>query len=209
MTTSASLACTLLQFGELAFADVGGGHRFSTPLGQTAHDDGAGGRRQAAQFFERIAADPGPLGQGHADQKRLFEANSEVAARSIKRHVDRGSLLSSSIVAYRGGRSQAPQRRQERGCRRCWRMTTRITRLNVGAVAMTIRIKRTLDSEILHLPELCPLLGKAVEITVQEQPAVLPGTGDWAALEEAARDLEGYDFDAWRRQRDYDLHSMV
>jgi hypothetical protein len=71
---------------------------------------------------------------------------------------------------------------------------------------MTIRIRRTLDSETLHLPELRPLLGKRVEITVEEEPAILPGTGDWAALEEAASDLEGYDFDAWRRQRDYDLH---
>ena len=69
----------------------------------------------------------------------------------------------------------------------------------------TIRIKRTLDSETLHLPELRPLLGKEVEIIVRDQSAVLPGTGDWAALEEAAQDLEGYDFDAWRRQREYDL----
>jgi hypothetical protein len=68
-----------------------------------------------------------------------------------------------------------------------------------------IRIHRTLDSETLHLPELRPLLGKTVEIIVQEQPAILPGTGEWAALEEAAGDLEGYDFDAWREQRDYDL----
>jgi hypothetical protein len=69
----------------------------------------------------------------------------------------------------------------------------------------TIRIQRTLDSETLHLPEIRPLLGKTVEIIVQEQPAIVPGTGDWAALEEASRDLEGYDFDAWRRQREYDL----
>jgi hypothetical protein len=69
---------------------------------------------------------------------------------------------------------------------------------------MTIRIQRTLDSETLHLPELRPLLGKAVETIVREQPAIRPGTGDWAALEEAAANLEGYDFDAWREQRDYD-----
>jgi hypothetical protein len=69
----------------------------------------------------------------------------------------------------------------------------------------TIRIQRTLDSETLHLPELRPLLGKTVEIVVQEHPATLPGSGDWAALEEASRELDGYDLDAWRRQRDYDL----
>ncbi len=70
----------------------------------------------------------------------------------------------------------------------------------------TIRIQRTLDSETLHLPELRPLLGKTVEIIVQEQQAIVPGTGDWVALEEAAADLDGYDFDAWRRQREYDVH---
>jgi hypothetical protein len=70
---------------------------------------------------------------------------------------------------------------------------------------MTIRIKRTLDSETLYLPEIRPLLGKNVEITIQEEPVVVPGTGDWGALEEAAADLEGYDFEAWRQQRDYDL----
>jgi hypothetical protein len=68
-----------------------------------------------------------------------------------------------------------------------------------------IRIRRKLESETLHLPELKPLIGKNVEIIVQEQPVVFAGTGDWAALEEAANDLEGYDFDAWRRQREYDL----
>ena len=34
----------------------------------------------------------------------------------------------------------------------------------------TIRIHRTIDSETLHLPELKPLVGKAVEITVTELP---------------------------------------
>lgn len=70
-----------------------------------------------------------------------------------------------------------------------------------------IRIFRKLDSETLHLPELKPLLGKTVEIIVQEQTRsdIRPGTGDWAALEDAASDLEGYDFDAWREQREYDL----
>lgn len=68
-----------------------------------------------------------------------------------------------------------------------------------------LRIRRKLESDTLHLPELQPLIGKTVEIIVREQPAIEPGTGDWAALEEAALDLEGYDFDAWRRQREYDL----
>ena len=39
-------------------------------------------------------------------------------------------------------------------------------------------------------------------------PASRPGTGDWDAAAEAARQLreEGnYDFDAWREQREFDL----
>jgi hypothetical protein len=35
----------------------------------------------------------------------------------------------------------------------------------------TIRIRKHLDSETLVLPELRPLLGKTVEISVREQPA--------------------------------------
>jgi hypothetical protein len=72
-----------------------------------------------------------------------------------------------------------------------------------------IRIHCKLDSETLHLPELRPLLGKNVEIVVQEEAtsAVTPGTGDWDAAARAAENLRksGYDFDAWRRQREYDL----
>ena len=48
-----------------------------------------------------------------------------------------------------------------------------------------IRIRRKLDSETLFLPELHPLVGKNVEITVTETssvPQVTPGAGDFAAL---------------------------
>ena len=72
-----------------------------------------------------------------------------------------------------------------------------------------VRIRRRLESETLHLPELKPFIGKYVEIIVQEQPmsAVIPGTGDWEAAARAAQELResGYDFDAWREQREYDL----
>ena len=71
-----------------------------------------------------------------------------------------------------------------------------------------IRIRRKLDSENLYLPELRPLIGKMVEITIEPEPvpAITPGTGDWAAAQRAARRLQetDYDFDAWRQQRDYD-----
>lgn len=33
-----------------------------------------------------------------------------------------------------------------------------------------IRLRKRLDSDTLHLPELRPLIGKTVEITVEEQP---------------------------------------
>src|SRR5262245_57599785 len=119
-----------------------------------------------------------------------------------------------------------------------------------------IRIRKTLDSDTLHLPELKPLIGRTVDIIVQE-PAT-PATAEefyteaghipetegewsdqqarfrawragprfepfwgvldrllardfdstrrWAAAARAAQDLRdtGYDFDAWREQREFD-----
>lgn len=73
----------------------------------------------------------------------------------------------------------------------------------------TLRIHRKLDSSTLDLPELKPLIGKTVEITVRERPGVTitPGTGNWQRFEDAMNDLEGYDFDAWRLQRERDQAS--
>ena len=68
--------------------------------------------------------------------------------------------------------------------------------------AVTIRMK--IESETLHLPELKPLIGKAVEIVVREEPVTAASVADWDAAMQAARELEGYDFDAWRQQRDVD-----
>jgi hypothetical protein len=48
----------------------------------------------------------------------------------------------------------------------------------------TIRIHRTLESDTLHLPELRPLIGKEVDISVTEVP--VEKTKDWAALEAIA-----------------------
>jgi hypothetical protein len=116
-----------------------------------------------------------------------------------------------------------------------------------------IHIHRKLDSETLHLPELKSLIGRTVEITVEEKPpevrdefyaelARLPETEEafeaqraifrqwrtdprfevyWAVLDQALTrsfehvrkwaeavaalpELEGYDFDAYKRQREYD-----
>ncbi len=67
-----------------------------------------------------------------------------------------------------------------------------------------VRILRKLDSETL--PELRPFIGKTVEIMIREEtvPEIIPGTGDWDAAQRAAKALRdhGYDFDAWRQQRE-------
>jgi hypothetical protein len=50
-----------------------------------------------------------------------------------------------------------------------------------------------------------PLIGRTVEIIVLSvAPAIGPGTGDWDAAARVASDLDDYDFDAWREQRDFD-----
>jgi hypothetical protein len=71
-----------------------------------------------------------------------------------------------------------------------------------------IRLRRKLESETLHLPELRPLLGQTVEIIVLEEessPAVRRGTGDWDAAERAVRAIKDYDFDAARQQHENDV----
>lgn len=68
----------------------------------------------------------------------------------------------------------------------------------------TIRIRKKLESATL--PELEPLIGKTVRITVEEEavPVERP-QADWDAAMRAIDDLEGYDFDTFQRLRDYDL----
>jgi hypothetical protein len=77
-----------------------------------------------------------------------------------------------------------------------------------GQFMKTIRIRKKLESETLHLPELRSLIGKNVDITVSEAPTVpqtTPGRDDWDAAMQAACELEDYDYDAFQRQRDYDV----
>ena len=60
-----------------------------------------------------------------------------------------------------------------------------------------IRIRKTLDSETLHLPGLKSLLGREVEIIVLEDgPPARQGTGDWDAAARAVAELKAYDYDA-------------
>jgi hypothetical protein len=66
-----------------------------------------------------------------------------------------------------------------------------------------IRIRRTLHSDTLHLPELRPLIGKTVEIFVYD---ITPRTAqDWEAVEKAVRELEDYDFEAYKAYREADI----
>ena len=71
-----------------------------------------------------------------------------------------------------------------------------------------IRIRTTIDSETLHLPELRGWLGQTVEIIVladESAPAIQAGTGDWDTAMQAVQDLDDYDYDAVQQQRDCDL----
>ena len=60
-----------------------------------------------------------------------------------------------------------------------------------------VRIRRKLDSDTLIIPELKPLIGKTVDIIIQEDdtPDIIPGTGTWDAAQRAAQSLRetGYD----------------
>ena len=46
---------------------------------------------------------------------------------------------------------------------------------------------------------------EALEKQVAELTRPVIRTGNWDAVEKALRELEDYDFDAWREQREYDL----
>lgn len=69
-----------------------------------------------------------------------------------------------------------------------------------------VRIRCKLESDTLHLPELKPLIGKTVEIIVLDESglAIVPGSGSWDDAMKAVAELEDYDFDACRKQREYD-----
>ena len=70
-----------------------------------------------------------------------------------------------------------------------------------------IRIEVKLDLETLYLPQLKPLVGKHVQIVVQEitAPHLTPAMGDLAAVQNAVLNLADYDFDAWHMSREAEL----
>lgn len=66
-----------------------------------------------------------------------------------------------------------------------------------------IHIRRKLDSDTLHLPELQPLIGKTVEIIVREEAEPGAVEGRWKALLDAAgEDL--IDPDVYKQYREFD-----
>jgi len=76
-----------------------------------------------------------------------------------------------------------------------------------------IRVRKKIDSDTLHLPELAPFIGRTVDIVIEDQPTagtvppgVVPGTGDWDAFRRAAEGLrDTYDYDANPEQDACDL----
>lgn len=64
-------------------------------------------------------------------------------------------------------------------------------------------IHNRIESETLHLSQLKPLIGEIFEIVVREEQ-VPKQAADWDAARQAARELDNHDFDAWRRQREFD-----
>jgi hypothetical protein len=65
-----------------------------------------------------------------------------------------------------------------------------------------IRIRKTIDSETLHLPELRPLIGRAVAITIEEE-APMVRDAFWAEVarlpeDESAFESQRATFHAWR-----------
>ena len=50
-------------------------------------------------------------------------------------------------------------------------------------------------------------LPEGTKVAISPLPAELTGAGDWEAAAKAAQELRdtGYDFDAWRQQRAFDL----
>ena len=62
-----------------------------------------------------------------------------------------------------------------------------------------IRIRKTIHSDTLHIPELKDMIGSTVEIIVLEEsvpPAVLHNKGDWDTVLAAVQHLDDYDYQA-------------
>ena len=68
----------------------------------------------------------------------------------------------------------------------------------VAAMTNAVRIRTRVESETLHLPELRPLIGKEVEITVREAVGMAPAAPSSGNGEPGRRDGN----EAWRSRYD-------
>jgi hypothetical protein len=67
-----------------------------------------------------------------------------------------------------------------------------------------IRVRKKIDSETVHLPELRRLIGKTVEITVREASTTLAATEkDWEAWFASAGD-DRIDAELYKQYREFD-----
>ena len=75
-----------------------------------------------------------------------------------------------------------------------------------------IRIRKTIESDTVTLPELKPFIGRTVEIAIEEHPvttqAFIPGTGDWDEVLAASQNLKDYDYQAQIDQDACDLRDL-
>jgi hypothetical protein len=73
-----------------------------------------------------------------------------------------------------------------------------------------IRIRKKIDSETIHLPELKPFVGKTVEIIVQEDSVRPPATEkDWEEFFASAGPDLIDDPDLYKRHREFDRQHNV
>jgi hypothetical protein len=72
-----------------------------------------------------------------------------------------------------------------------------------------IRVRKRIDSEVLHLAELKPMIGKTVEIIVLEEPQPPAAVEkDWQPLIDAAgQDL--VDPEVYKQYREFDRQSQM
>ena len=75
-----------------------------------------------------------------------------------------------------------------------------------------IRIRKTIDSDTVTLPELKPFIGRTVDIVIEEKPAAIPGftlgTGDWDEVLAATQNLKDYDYQAQIDQDACDIRNQ-
>ena len=83
----------LLEFLDLALADVAGGVDLHAPLAEAADDEGAGGGRPGRAALRAGRRRARALRQFHADEEGAFEMDGQFIAGGVEGHVGVGSSL--------------------------------------------------------------------------------------------------------------------